>query len=106
MRLLAAVLALLAASPFTAPFSACRLSALVGPGREVVAAPATSPVLIAAPGVDRSYPPQSVLDEHFKDGAVPQLSWVVRNAAGVVPVIVSHRVAPRTAHAAPSVLRV
>jgi hypothetical protein len=105
-RVLGAVLAALAASPFTAPFSACRLSSLLGgESHAAVVAPGFSAQLVTAPAAERSYPVQSLVEEHFND-AVPQQSWVVDDSAGVFRVIVALRVAPHAVHVAPPVLRI
>ena len=105
-RVLGAVLAVLAASPFTAPFSACRLSSLLdGDSHAAVVAPGSSPELVAAQAAERSYPVQSLVEEHF-NGAVPQQSWVVDDSAGVFRVIVALRVSLHTVHVAPPVLRI
>jgi hypothetical protein len=107
VRVLAALLALLAASPFTAPFSACRLSVLLtAPGLDSPGLPASGPALMPVSEDSRGYPAQSIIEEHSKDDAVAQQSWVIDHGAGVFRVIVSLRVTPHSAHAAPAVLRI
>ena len=106
-RVMAALLALLAASPFTAPFSACRLSVLLtAPGLDAPGLPASGPALMPASDASRGYPAQSIVEEHFKDDVVAQQSWVVDDTGGVFRVVVAHRTPPRSAHAAPLALRI
>ena len=82
VRVMAALLALLAASPFTAPFSACRLSVLLtAPGLDAPGLPASGPALMPASDASRGYPAQSIVEEHFKDDVVAQQSWVVDDTA-------------------------
>jgi hypothetical protein len=65
--MMAALLALLAATPFTAPFPTCSLAVLLAtPGAHAVAVPASSPVLAPAPDSGREYPPASMTEEQFK----------------------------------------
>ena len=107
VRVMAALLALLAASPFTAPFSACRLSVLLtAPGIDSTGLPASGPALVPASDASRGYPAQSIVEEHFKDDVVAQQSWVVDDSGGVARVVVAHRTPPRAAHAALLALRI
>jgi len=107
VRVMAALLALLAASPFTAPFSACRLSVLLtAPGIDSPGLPASGLALLPASEASRGYLAQSIIEEHFKDDAVAQQSWVVDDIGGVCRVVVAHRTPPRAAHAAPLALRI
>ena len=102
--MMAALLALLAATPFTAPFPTCSLAVLLSiPGVHAVAVPSSSPVVESAPDARGDYSPVSMTEEQFKgkQSTVDQSSELVNHRPAFSRVAITPLASPRTfAHAA------
>jgi hypothetical protein len=108
VRMMAALLSLMAATPFTAPFPTCSLAVLLStPGVHAVAAPSSSPVLAQAPDTTGDYSPISMTEEQFKgkQSTVDQSSEFVSHRPGFSRVAITPLASPRTLAHAVLVLR-